>query len=169
MSDWTPVDRPIKTPNGIIHYGGPCRDDYPNMERVDMLPEQGGNLILVLQRPVMRALLAAQVRYAKKSGWSQERIERNTVRIGAKKVPIGRPIIILAGTNRTCATQTALYRKDPNRYAAPQITGHTRGLAIDRSNAQPNLADVDQCLKLEGWTRTRPDDEPWHWTYGVTI
>ena len=168
MSDWTPVERPIRTPNGIIHYGGPCKDDYPNMERLDQDPD-GANIILVLQRPAMKAFLAAQVRYARKSGWSKERIERNTVRIGTKRYPVGRTIVILPGTNRTCATQTALFRKDPNRYAAPQITGHTRGLAIDRSNAQPNLAIVDQCLRLEGWTRTRPDDEPWHHSYGVTI
>lgn len=168
MGDWTPVERPIKTRLGVIHYGGPCRDDYPNMERLDQDPD-GANVILTLQRPAMKAFLAAQVRFAKKSGWSEERINRTTVRIGGKRYPVGRRIVILAGTNRTCATQTALYRKDPNRYAAPQITGHTRGLAIDRSNIQLRLADVDQCLKLEGWTRTRPEDEPWHWSYGVTI
>ena len=170
MSDWTVTDRPIKTPYGVIHYGNGCRDDYPNMVTVDMLPEEGGNLLITLQRPAMKALLAAQVRYAKRMGWSKQRIEKRTVKIGAKKYPIGRPIVMLPGTNRTCEIQTKLYNSDHNRYAAPQITGHTRGLAVDRSNAQPNLSIVDACLAAEGWTRVRPTDEPWHWSApGVTI
>ena len=169
MSDWTPSERPIKTPEGIIHYGGPCRDDYPNMVTVDMLPEEGGNLLITLQRPAMKALLAAQVRFAKRSGWKKARIDKRQVKIGAKRYPIGRPVVILPGTNRTCATQTQLYNSDKNRYAAPQITGHTRGLAIDRSNSQEELAVVDACLAQAGWNRTRPTDEPWHWSYGVTI
>ena len=160
MSDWTRTERRIKTPLGFIYYGGPCRDNYRNFRTLDQFPEKDGNVILVLQGPAMRAFKAAQVRYAKQTGWSAARLKRN---------PDGRPIIILAGTNRSCTTQAALYRSDQNRYANPNITGHTRGLAIDRSNAQPNLKIVDACLAAEGWHRTRPDDEPWHWSFHVTI
>ena len=159
MSDWTHTERRIKTPYGYVRYGGPCRDSYPSFRTLDQFPENDGNVVLTLQGPAMRAFKAAQVRYAKRS-WSAKRFKAN---------PDGRPIIILAGTNRSCATQRALYASDPNRYANPNVTGHTRGLAIDRSNAQPYLSIVDQCLAAEGWNRTRPDDEPWHWSFHVTI
>ena len=160
MSDWTRTERRIKTPYGFIYYGGVCKDNYRNFQRLDQFPEKDGNVILVLQGPAMRAFKAAQLRYARQSGWSKKRIAAN---------PNGRPIIILAGTNRSCATQRALYASDSSRYANPNITGHTRGLAIDRSNAQPNLGIIDRCLAQEGWNRTRPDDEAWHWSYHVTI
>lgn len=157
MGDWTPVERKIETPNGPIFYGGPCKDDYPNMEDFD---GAGDHLILTLQRPAMKAFKAAQDRYGKRMGWSRSKRERN---------PDGKPIIVLPGTNRSCSTQTRLYASDPNRYAKPEITGHTRGLAIDVSRAQGNLDIIHACLKAEGWTQTRPDDEPWHYSYGVTI
>jgi len=160
MSDWTRTERRIKTPYGTIRYGGPCRDTYPSFITLDQFPKNDGNVILVLQGPAMRAFKAAQVRYAKQTGWSKKQLDNS---------PAGRPIIILAGTNRSCATQRALYASDPNRYANPNITGHTRGLAIDRSNDQPYLPIVDRCLAAEGWNRTRPDDEPWHWSYFLTI
>jgi hypothetical protein len=157
----TTAHRDYRTPYGTIHYGPEaCKDDYPNLVRLDQFPKADGNVILVLQRPAMRAFIAAQVRYAKQTGWSKKQLTNN---------PNGRPIIILAGTNRTCATQRALYARDSSRYAHPNTTGHTRGLAIDRSNAQPNLAIIDRCLAAEGWNRTRPDDESWHWSFHLTI
>lgn len=150
MSDWTPTERTIKTPNGIIRYGGPCCDTYPNMETYD---QGGGHTILVLQRPAMKAFKAAEVRYGKRT-----------------KRPSGqRDILVSVGTNRTCATQTALYRKDSRRYADPRITGHTRGLAIDLRTDQPNFELIRSLLRLEGWKQTRPEDEPWHMSYFVTI
>ncbi len=160
MSEWTLTERRIKTPYGYVYYGGPCHDNQRNLVRLDQFPKNDGNVILVLQGPAMRAFKAAQVRYAKRSGWTAKQLENN---------PNGRSIIILAGTNRSCATQAALYRRDSNRYAAPQITGHCRGLAIDRSNAQPNLTIVDACLKAEGWKWVRPDDEPWHASFHIAI
>ena len=160
MSDWTRTERRIRTPYGYIYYGGPCRDNYRNFVTLDQFPKNDGNVVLTLQGPAMRAFKAAQVRYAKQTGWTKKQLANS---------PAGRPIIILAGTNRSCSTQRALYASDRNRYANPDITGHTRGLAIDRSNAQPNLAIVDRCLAAEGWNRTRPDDEPWHWSYFLTI
>jgi hypothetical protein len=158
MSDWTATERRIKTPYGFIYYGGPCRDNYRNFRTYDAEPK-GTGLIVTLQGPAMRALIAAQQRYARQSGWTKERIARN---------PDGRPIILLPGTNRTCATQAALYKNDSDRYADPRYTGHTRGLAIDRSNEQPNLVIVDRCLAAEGWERAR-SDEPHHWSYFVSI
>lgn len=147
-----------KTPYGRIWYGGPCEDHYRNMVTYD----QGhGNTVLTLQRPAMRAFWAAQVRLAKRLGWSDARIERE----GGK----GKPIKVLPGTNRTCATQYQLWRKDPKRYAHPDITGHTRGLAIDVDQSQPNLDKIHRCLLAEGWKQARPDDEPWHYSYWVEV
>jgi hypothetical protein len=167
VGDWTPTERAIRTKHGTIRYGGPCRDNYRNLVTYD---QGGGNTVLELQRPAMLAFLEAQVYYAQACGWSRARIARNTVKVGKLWVPEGRPIILLAGTNRSCETQARLYSSDRNRYASPAITGHTRGLAIDRSNAQPNLDKVDRALAKAGWTRTRPTDEPWHWSApGVTI
>ena len=108
----------------------------------------------------MRAWKAAQVRYAKRSDWTAARLKKN---------PDGKPILCVAGTNRTCATQAALYRGDPGRYADPRYTGHTRGLAADVHQEQGELATIYQCLAAEGWNRARPSDEPWHWSFHVTI
>lgn len=151
--------RDYRTPYGVIHYGPlACRDDYPNLVTYD---QGGGSTILTLQRAAMRAFWAAEVRYAKRIGWSAKRIKRNGGR--------GRAIAVIPGTNRSCATQWRLYRSDPHRYAHPNTTGHTRGIAIDVSQAQPNLAIINGALRAEGWTQTRPSDEPWHWSFGVTV
>lgn len=159
MSDWTPTEREIQTPTGPIRYGGPCRDDYPNFETY---AQGGGNTVLTLQRPAMRAFKDAQATYAKASHWTKKRREKN---------PDGKAIKVLPGTNRSCATQSALFKSDPGRYADPKITGHTRGLAIDVDQSQGWLAlrRIRRALRLAGWTQTRPDDEPWHYSYGVTI
>ena len=154
MSEWTPQERKIKTPNGIIFYGGPCKDDYENMEVYDQPPE-GQGLILKLQSPAMTAFKAAEVRFGEQTGRPAK----------------WRPILVLPGTNRTCSTQRTLRARDPGRYADPDVTGHTRGLAIDVSQAQPrvNLDIIHECLTAEGWERVRPDDEPWHYSFGVMI
>jgi hypothetical protein len=160
MSDapgWTPDERIYRTPYGRIFYGGPCRDDYRNLVTYD---QGGGQAVIVLQRAAMRALWAAQVRFAKRSGWSDARLARN---------PKGRPIRILPGSHRTCEQQAALYRQDPRRFARPEITGHTRGLAIDVDQSQPRLDVIRRCLIREGWRQVRPDDEPWHYSYFVEI
>lgn len=149
MSDWTRLERSIKTPYGLIRYGGACRDSYPNFETYD---QGGGHTVLTLQRPAMKAFKAAEERYQNKTN--------------PQKV-----IRVLPGTNRTCATQTALYRSDPNRYADPKYTGHTRGLAIDvdQSQGAANLKMIYTALRNEGWHKARPDDEPWHLSYFLTI
>ncbi len=154
---WTPTQRDYRTPYGVIHYGGRCKDDYANMVTYD---QGGSHTILRLQRPAMKAFWGAQVRLAKRLGWSAARIKAN---------PKGRFILILPGTNRTCAMQAALRRLDPNRYASPAITGHTRGLAIDVRQDQSNLKLINTALIAEGWNRVRPDDEPWHYSFHVSI
>jgi hypothetical protein len=158
MGDWTPNARDIHTPNGVIHYGGACRDDYPNMVVYD---QGGGNTVIELQAPAMRAFKDAEA-------WVWDRLHPILRRRGKK----GRDLIpVLPGTNRTCTTQTRLHNEDSSRYADPKITGHTRGIAIDRDrrvSLRRRLLHHRALLKF-GWTQTRPIDEPWHYSYGVTV
>lgn len=150
--------RDYKTAYGVIHYGPEqCRDDYPNFVVYD---QGGSSVVLTLQRPAMEAFQAAEVRVAKRLGWSDERIKKNHGH--------GRAISVLAGTNRTCATQARLYASDSNRYAAPNSTGHTRGIAIDVNQAQEHLDLINTALYAEGWRRARPG-EPWHWSFGPIV
>lgn len=157
--EWTPQPSHRQTEYGVVHYGGECKDDYKNFVAYDAEPK-GEGLVVTLQRPAMKALWEAQRRYAKRTGWSQKRLLEN---------PKGRPIILIPGTNRTCERQEELWRSDPSRYARPEITGHTRGLALDVSRAQRNVRIIDEVLRAAGWEQVRPDDEPWHFSYGFKI
>jgi len=165
MSEWTRLPTKRKTEYGFVYYGGACRDRYPNFRTYD---QGGGHTVFTLQKPALLAYLEAQVKFAKASGWTQARIERNQKAIDGKKYPEGRPIGVLAGSNRTCSTQAQLYKSDPNRYANPTYTGHTRGIAVDVSQAQDDLAEANRCLLSAGWKRAR-SDEPWHFSYGFTV
>jgi hypothetical protein len=140
----------IDTPTGVIFYGGPCRDDYDNIELYDQPPE--GSSPIKLQAPALKAFRAAEKAY----GVATDR-------------PIEDRPIKLSGSWRSCAHQKELFASDSDRFADPDITGHTRGIAIDVSTAIPNQDIIAECLADNGWTRTRPDDEPWHWSYGVTV
>ncbi|MGH2634560.1 MAG: hypothetical protein ACRDHU_00170 [Actinomycetota bacterium] len=140
----------ITTPTGVIHYGGPCRDDYDNIEVYDQPPEGGSPI--KLQKAALEAFRGAERAY----GVATDR-------------PSGERRIQLTGSWRSCSYQRELFAKDPARYADPDVTGHTRGIAIDVSTAVPNPELIARCLRENGWTRTRPDDEPWHWSYGVTV
>lgn len=137
-----------RTPYGVIHFGGACRDDYPTIRLYDQPPRGGAPV--KLQRPALRALRAAETRYGKRTGR-----------------PNGWRAIALTGSWRSCAYQRQLYARDPRRYAHPNATAHTRGLAIDVSTAQPNQAIIRACLRAEGWRQVRPDDEPWHYSYWI--
>jgi len=145
----------IKTPYGVIHYGGVCKDDYANIVLYDQ-PPKGGSPVK-LQAPAMRAFKAAQKRYAKATGWSDERIKRE-----------GGRVIALTGSWRSCAYQAQLYASDHNRYANPNVTAHCRGLAIDVSTSAPNQTKIRAALKAEGWKQVR-SDEPWHYSYFIEV
>jgi hypothetical protein len=135
-----------KTPYGIIHYNGVCKDDYPNLQLYDQPPEGGSPV--KLQAAAMRSFKAAERRYGERTGrkW--------------RAIP-------LTGSWRSCAFQAECYRRDPNRYASPNGTLHTRGLAIDVSTAAPNQTLMRAALKAEGWHQARPD-EPWHYSYFIS-
>ena len=128
-----------KTAYGTIHFGGPCKDDYGNIELYDQ-PKLGSNPIK-LQRPAMRAFKAAEER-------------------------IGR--YIPAASWRSCAYQAQCHASDPSRFADPDTSLHPRGLAIDVSTAISWLfkRKIKRALTHEGWFQAR-SDEPWHWSFGV--
>jgi hypothetical protein len=128
-------------PWGNIRCGGPCRDDY---DRIAAFQNRGGQIIR-LQKAARDSFLAAE-----------------------KK--LGFPIMV-TGTLRECAQQFELWKSDPGRFAAPQSTAHTRGLAIDVSQAQSlyRRTRIKWALRNRGWHQSRPDDEPWHYSFGIRV
>lgn len=131
----------IQTKYGKIHYTNRiCKDDYRNI----VLFEQGGGVVIKLQAPAMASFRAC----------SQK---------------LGFPILV-TGTWRACSYQAQLYARDSKRYADPRITAHCKGLAIDVSQAQSasRLAKIHKALLANGWHQVR-SDEPWHYSYGVTV
>lgn len=77
---------------------------------------------------------------------------------------------ILGGSFRTNAQQAQLYASDPNRFAAPGVSLHEYGLAIDVSAPYRDTPDFLQRVKpwllSHGWYQER-SDEPWHFSFGV--
>lgn len=144
-----------KTRYGPIYYGGVCKDNYPNMTLYDQ-PPKGGNPVK-LQAAAIRAFKEAQKDLAHRLGWESARIKKT-----------GGKMIALTGSWRSCAYQAELYRRDPRRYASPNGTGHTRGIAIDVSMNQAYLEKIWASLRKIGWEHARPD-EPWHWSWGVGV
>lgn len=143
---------------GTIHYGGVCVDDYPNIIQYDQ-PQTGG-IPIKLQAPAMRAFQEAE-----------EQVQRRRIRkLHAPRADKKFRPIVCTGTWRSCELQAELYARDPHRYAAPNSTGHTRGIAIDVSTAMGLVfkRKVHKALIKIGWEQARPD-EPWHYTWGVKV
>lgn len=136
-----------RTRFGRIFAGGPCRDDYPNIVRYR---QRDGWDPVVLQEPAMRSFKSAEKAFQ----------HRTRHRPGRRPIP-------LTGSHRTCEFQRSKYAEDSKRFAHPDVTLHTRGLAIDVSTAIPQRekAIIEQALRRRGWKRSRPDTEPWHWSY----
>lgn len=139
-----------KTEYGTIHFGGSCRSDYANIQLYDQ--HEQGWAVLKLQAPAIRSLKACEERWAKLTmPWKKRRHIRVT------------------GTHRTCEYQHQLYALDSDRYAHPDQGVHTRGLAIDiywRGIFTKLI--LKRILRSHGWSQSRPVDEPWHWSFGVT-
>lgn len=138
-----------KTEYGPIRHGGSCFDHYRN------IVEQDGRR---LQAPAMRALREAERRLFKRKHPVRSKFPRNKN---------AREPIILTGSWRSCDLQRQLYASDSSRYADPDKTLHTRGLAIDVHTGHLD-DDVLAVLRATGWKRSRPDDEPWHHSYWLT-
>lgn len=138
---------------GLIHYGGSCKDDYRNIVNYN---QHTSDPIVKLQRPAMRSLKASEQVFQR----------RSRDRKGSR--PIRQ-----TGTWRSCQQQADLYRSDRNRFAPPNVTGHTRGLCIDVRWDDYFNADEKQLIRRilldHGWHQARPIDEPWHFSYGITV
>jgi hypothetical protein len=137
-----PGEREFRTEFGSIICGGRCRDDYARIEIYHQVP---GQRWVRLQRPALDSFREAE----NKLGFA----------------------IFLTGSSRTCELQTALYMGDQNRFAHPDKTAHCRGLAIDVSTSmsQAKQTAIRRALKNRGWHQSRPDDEPWHHSFGLAV
>lgn len=139
-----------KTRYGTIFHADRCKDDFGNIitARIKGRTFTGNKVTATytLQRPAIRSLRA---------------VARD---LGSALRP--RPVIV-TGTIRACETQAALYKSDPNRYAHPNSTLHTQGLAIDVHTGHLNNK-VRESLLRHGWHQSRPVDEPWHFSFRLT-
>lgn len=135
---------------------GGCADDYPNISMADQDRNQGP---VKLQDPAMRSFHAAERRLYELLHPIKSRLPKYKHRVQT---------IHLTGSWRSCAYQTELWRSDPNRYADPATTLHPRGLAIDVSTGMRWQRLIHRVLFSHGWRQSRPDDEPWHYSYHFT-
>lgn len=126
---------------GEIRCGGPCQDDYGRIK----VHVQDAQHFLKLQQAAINSIVAAEAKL---------------------KFPI-----ICTGSWRSCTTAHALFAQDPQRYAPPDKGAHMRGLAIDVNQLLPKLKleAIDKALLARGWHKARPDDEPWHMSFGIQV
>ena len=127
-----------------------CKDDYSNIITSRLYRKTSGvirrrprKVTITAQRPAVEAFRRAEVL-------------------------VGREIVV-TGTARSCALQASLFKLFPSRYAPPWVGLHCQALAIDVSTNDPQLqTTVREALLRVGFTQSRPDDEPWHFSYGWT-
>ena len=144
-----PVEKRFRVPKpnggtwGEIICGGPCKDDYARIQIYNQIP---GQRYIKLQAAAVRSLQAAEAA----SGYK---------------------ILITGSGWRSCELQAQLYKSDPNRFAHPDKTAHTRGLAIDVDMTQSltRRKAIHRALLHRHWHQSRPDDEPWHYSFGIQV
>jgi len=137
-----PTDRVLEVdPFGRIRCGGRCRDDYDRI----VIAHEGGRVVK-LQAAAMRSFQAAED-------------------------AVGEPILLTGIGWRSCRLQRELWEGDPARFADPDKTAHTRGLAIDVHTGQgaKRLEAIRRALLWRGWHQARPTDEPWHYSFGIQV
>ena len=162
-----------ETPFGTVIREEGCHDDYERLYTYDQPPLGSG--VIVLQRAAVRSFQRAEEAYARRLwrlGWPRkvtlpidDKLWRGDFARELERREF-RPII-LTGSIRSCATQTRLWRSDNKRFAAPGSTLHPHGLAIDVSTFFLN-ATIRALLLNHGWRQSRPDDEPWHFSFTGT-
>jgi hypothetical protein len=135
---------------GPAYRSSVCKDDHPNIRTMKV-----NGQVLHMQLSAIRAYREACRVFAKKSGWSKARIKRT-----------GGRSILLTGSWRSCELQKQLHDSDPRRFADPNGSLHPQGLAIDVSTKQADFDVAHAALAAVGWKRARPDDEPWHHSWG---
>lgn len=135
---------------GAVYRSSTCKDNYETIVTSEYYRKPSGlirrrkrDIAITLQRPALESLRECEAK-------------------------LGREIKV-TGTSRTCALQAALYKKDPQRYAPPNVGLHCQSLAIDVSTLDSELKTrVREVLTHHGWTQARPYDEPWHFSFGWT-
>lgn len=155
----------------IFRTEGKCQDDYPNLRVYDQPPE--GSAPITLQEAAMKSFKACEEAFAKKV-WRPGMPPKVT-----RGSRVFRPIYLTVGSFRTCETAKRLYESEENqeriretgssRYARPESTLHTHGLAIDVHTGYLNKFPVIRTILLNHeWNRSRPEDEPWHFSFHLT-
>ncbi len=150
----------VVTTYGVIHrVDGVCKDDYENLRVYNQPPEGGAPIIL--QQPAMKSFKAAEAAYGERKWRPFMHMPKRIVGPSRTFRPIH-----LTGSIRSCATQARLYASDKSRYAPPWVGVHPHGLAIDVDTGYLNRI-IRNILLNHGWRQSRPDDEPWHFSFGV--
>lgn len=148
--------RRIATKFGTVFHRDTCKSDWGNIVTSTWYRRKVGRVYvpfkkrpvaITLQKPAMDAFRAVE----DKLGFQ----------------------VFVTGSHRTCAYQRELYARDPRRYAHPNSGVHTHGLAVDVDSTQlgkvgKNGKTVRETFRAVGWKQSRPDDEPWHHSWGVT-
>lgn len=142
----------IETKYGTVFRADRCKDDYGTLRtsgwyRRKGIPFKKRAVYVTLQKPALDAFRRAEDV------------------LGFQ--------IFTTGSHRTCEFQAAKYREDPKRFAHPNEGVHTQGLAIDVDSGQLDKRGKDgrtvrEVLRAVGWKQSRPEDEPWHFSWGVT-
>jgi len=137
-----------KTKYGTIFHRPTCKDDWKNI--ITRNRKRFGKVVpyttMTLQEPALLSIRAVEKELSK---------------------PWKRFMVRVTGTLRTCDQQRALYASDPKRYAPPNSGLHTHGLAIDVHTGY--LDDrLRKALLAHGWHQSRPDDEPWHFSFRLS-
>jgi hypothetical protein len=145
------------TPYGTVFYDHSGNDHWPNIRDYrPVFPKR--HTEAKLQSPALKALQQAEKVYGRKiaerEGWVWKKKAR---------------AINLTGSWRSFNLQYSLWRSDNSRYASPYSSGHVQGLAIDVSTNNADFELQRQILRAVGWKQSRPDDEPWHFSWGVTV
>lgn len=139
-----------ETRYGTVFHSDHCKDDWANIVTRGPQKRFGTKVIpfttLTLQRPAMQSLRAVEQDI---SG------------------PFVRQYIRATGTIRTCEQQMALWLSDKERFAHPNSTLHTQGLAIDVHTGFLN-EKLRKSMLAHGWHQARPSDEPWHFSFRLT-
>lgn len=139
-----------RTPYGVVRHSDTCKDDFKNMKTVVRLRAGTRKEVpytrMTLQEPAILSIRAVEKKLSK---------------------PWRKFYVRVTGSNRSCAYQAALYATDKDRYAHPDKTLHTQGLAIDVHTGYLS-EKLRKALLEEGWNQSRPVDEPWHFSYKLT-
>jgi hypothetical protein len=134
----------------VFRLEGGCKDDWDNIVTARYYRKPSGlirrrlrRVPITMQKPAIEALRVAEAALARE--------------------------IVVTGSLRTCELQAKLYASDRARFAPNTVGLHCQGLAIDVSTNDPELkTKVRKALLAVGFTQTRVDDEPWHFSYGWT-